>query len=210
MRRFNSWIVGGVVVGALAGAAALMAAAGEQMSLADATKPQYTADGKLKSPDPAIFREWVQLGTPVTPNDQNNGEAAFPEFHNTYVAPWAWAEFKKNGVWPDGTVLAKELVLVGEKQASSGKGYFGGEFHGLDVAVKDSKKNPETPNNWAYYNFNHAAPPYAPEAAAQPKSNCSSCHEANAGPADDYTFIRYYPIAREAKAKVKAKSAPAK
>ncbi len=191
--------------GVIATAALIMTGAGSDgMKVIDQTKPRYTADGKLLQPDPDAFREWVQLGTPITPNEQNNGEAAFPEFHHTYVPAWAWAEFKKNGIWPDGTIMAKELVLVGETQASSGKGYFGGEFHGLDVAVKDSKQNPNTPNNWAYYNFNHAKPPYAAEAAAQPKANCSSCHEANAGPSDDYTFIKYYPIAREAKAKLKA------
>lgn len=204
VRSHASWLVGGFVLTALAGATALMAAAGEQMSLADVTKPQYTPEGKLKSPDPDAFREWVQLGTPITPNDQNNGEAAFPEFHAVYVPQWAWAEFKKTGTWPDGTILAKELCLVGDKKASSGNGYFEGAFHGLDVAVKDSKHSPNTPGNWAYYNFNHSAPPYAPDATAQPKANCASCHEANAGPAADYTFIKYYPKALEAKAKAKS------
>ena len=200
------WLGAAGLVGAMA--LAVTAGAGEQMKAADPTRPQYTADGKLKSPDPEVFREWIQLGTPVTPNDQNKGEAAFPEFHAVYVPQWAWAEFKKSGVWPDGTIMAKELILVGETQASSGKGYFEGEFHGLDVAVKDSKQSPNTPNNWAYYNFNHAKPPYAIDAAAQPKANCSSCHEANAGKDADYTFIKYYPKALAAQAKAKMKDKP--
>ena len=187
---------------------AVVTGAGKQMKVADPTRPQYTADGKLKSPDPEVFRDWVQLGTPLTPNDLNNGEAAFPEFHAVYVPQWAWAEFKKTGTWPDGTILAKELELVGEKKAPSGNGYFEGEFHGLDIAVKDSKHSPETPNNWAYYNFNHAKPPYAVDAASQPKANCSSCHEANAGKEADYTFIKYYPKALAAQAKAKMKDKP--
>lgn len=189
-------------------ALAVVTGAGEQPKPMDPTRPQYTADGMLKSPDPELFREWVQLGTPLTPNDLNNGEAAFPEFHATYVPHWAWNEFKKNGVWPDGTIMAKELIKVGETQASSGKGYFEGEFNGLDVAVKDSKQSPNTPNNWAYYNFNHSKPPYAAMAAAQAKANCSSCHEANAGPEADYTFTKYYPKAVAALAKLKAKDKP--
>ena len=31
---------------------------------------------------PTGYREWVYVGTPVTPNELNNGKAAFPEFHN--------------------------------------------------------------------------------------------------------------------------------
>ncbi|MBY0262317.1 MAG: cytochrome P460 family protein, partial [Phycisphaerales bacterium] len=87
-------------------------------------------------------------------------------------------------------------------------GYFEGEFNGLDIAVKDSKQSPNTPNNWAYYNFNHSKPPYAEVAVAQAKANCSSCHEANAGPAADYTFTKYYPKAQHALAKLKAKDKP--
>ena len=37
-------------------------------------------DGKLERP--TGYREWVYVGTPVTPNDMNNGKVAFPEFHN--------------------------------------------------------------------------------------------------------------------------------
>jgi len=40
------------------------------------------ANGKLDRP--TGYREWVYVGTPVTPNDMNNGKAAFPEFHNVY------------------------------------------------------------------------------------------------------------------------------
>mgnify|MGYP007132382116 CR=1 FL=1 len=37
-------------------------------------------DGQLDRP--ANYREWVYVGTPVTPNDMNDGKAAFPEhFH---------------------------------------------------------------------------------------------------------------------------------
>ena len=36
-------------------------------------------DGELERP--TGYREWIYVGTPVTPNDMNDGKAAFPEQH---------------------------------------------------------------------------------------------------------------------------------
>ena len=41
---------------------------------------QFTPDGKMKLP--TGYREWVFLGSPLTPNALNGGKASFPEFHN--------------------------------------------------------------------------------------------------------------------------------
>jgi len=45
----------------------------------------YDSQGRLKLPDPTVFRKWVFLGAPTTPNGLNNGKANFPEFHHVYV-----------------------------------------------------------------------------------------------------------------------------
>ena len=102
---------------------------------------------------PTGYREWVYVGTPVTPNDMNNGKAAFPEFHNVYIDPQSWAHWKETGEFPEGTVLIKELVSVGTKVAVSGSGYFQGDFIGLEAAIKSRKHFPSEPGNWAYYSF---------------------------------------------------------
>jgi hypothetical protein len=45
-----------------------------------AAEEYYTIkDGQLERP--IGYREWVYVGTPVTPNDLNDGKAAFPEHH---------------------------------------------------------------------------------------------------------------------------------
>ena len=36
---------------------------------------------------PTGYREWIYIGAPLTPNDMNNGKAAFPEFHNASNSP---------------------------------------------------------------------------------------------------------------------------
>ena len=79
---------------------------------------------------------------------------------------------------------------------TSGKGYFMGEFIGLEVAMKDSKRFKDEPGYWAYFSFGHAYP-LAKTATAFPASSCNACHEAAA--ADDWVFTQYYPVLRAAK-----------
>src|SRR5262249_39770050 len=110
---------------------------------APAALVEVTADGQLKQP--VGYRKWGYSGTPVTPNDMNDGEAAFPEFHEVYMDPESFAHYEKTGKFRDGTVLIKELSSVGSKKAPSGNGYFQGEFTGLEVTIKDSKRFKDEP-----------------------------------------------------------------
>jgi hypothetical protein len=66
--------------------------------------------------------------------------------------------FKKTGESRDGTVLVKDLVGVGSKKAPSGKGYFEGDFNGVDVSIKDSKRFKDEPGKWAYFTLGHKPP----------------------------------------------------
>ena len=95
------------------------------------------------------YREWVYVGTPLTPNDLNPPEAPFPEFHNVYIHPDDWARWKETGQFPDGAAIVKELVTVGSKQAVSGNGYFMGEFAGLDATIIDSQRFADEPGTAA-------------------------------------------------------------
>lgn len=154
------------------------------------------SDGQLKRP--TGYREWVYVGTPVTPNDLNDGKAAFPEHHNVYIDPKSWAHWKKTGEFRDGTILMKELVSVGAKAAVSGNGYFQGEYIGLEATIKSKKHFPDEPGNWAYYSFSmpdHKS--LTPTAKAFPAAACNACHQASAG--DDFVFTQYYPVLRGGK-----------
>lgn len=160
------------------------------------TGPKYSfaANGELNQP--VDYRRWVYVGTPLTPNDMNEPEAAFPEFHNVYIHPEDFEYYEKNGKWQDGTILVKELVSVGKKVHVSGKGYFQGEFQGLEVTIKDSKKFADEPGNWAYFSFGHSYP-LAKTASAFPTAACNTCHANSA--ADDFVFTQDYPVLRAAK-----------
>jgi len=153
-------------------------------------------DGTLQRPEG--YREWVYVGTPVTPNDMNDGKAPFPEFHNVYIHPENWAVWKSKGELPDGTILVKELVSVGSKSAVSGKGYFMGEFIGLEATIKSKQHFPKEPGNWAYFSF--STPDHKslkPVAEKFPTESCNACHQASA--ATDWVFTQYYPVLRGAK-----------
>lgn len=155
---------------------------------------QYNGDGELLLPKG--YRAWPYIGTPLTPNDMNNGSAAFPEFHSVYMDPKSWKAYEETGEFPDGTVLVKELVSVGSKSASSGNGYFMGDFNGLEVALKDRKRFADEPGYWAYFRFTNEdlSLPYKKTAAALSAESCNTCHSATAE--QDWVFTQYYPVLR--------------
>ena len=179
--------------------AALVTCVGVLFALAQDAKPlptqlvEFTPDGKLKQP--VGYRKWIYVGTPLTPNDMNDGEATFPEFHAVYIDPESFASYEKTGKFRDGTIMVKELSSVGSKKATSGKGYFMGEFTGLEAAIKDSKRFKEEPGNWAYFSFGHEYP-LKQEAAKQTVASCNKCHQDSA--ATNYVFTQYYPVLRGA------------
>ncbi len=156
--------------------------------------PEYTSDGDLVLPK--NFEKWVYLGSPLTPNALNAGKANFPEFHNVYMQPWAYEEYQKTNVFPEGTIMFKELQLTipgqfpdGSRTEPSGRGYFPGKLNGADVTVKDSKRYADT-GGWGYYNFHHYEPK-APTAKLKPKAECGYCHAASAK--KDEVWTQFYP-----------------
>lgn len=164
---------------------------------------KFAEDGKVIIPKK--WREWVYIGTPLTPNALNDGAAPFPEFHNVYIEPTAFAHWVKTGKFANGTQIVKELVLVhendndedGSSQEVSGIGYFQGKFQGLELILKDTAKFPNEPGGWVYYSFGHHAQPYAQTAEAFPTESCNACHQGNA--ADDFVFTQFYPVLSAAK-----------
>ena len=168
-------------------------------------RPEFTAEGAVVAP--TDWRDWVFVGTPLTPNALNGGEAAFPEFHNVYIEPSAWEHFSETGEFANGTQIAKELVLIRDSENGndpatgasfevSGQGYFQGEFAGLEISYKDTERFADEPGGWVYYSFGHQPEPYNKTAEAFPAEACNSCHETSA--ATDFVFTQFYPVLRAA------------
>lgn len=190
------------LISAVALAATLWAAPVVTAQAQGIVEANFTADGKAKRP--ANWRRWIYVGSPLTPNGLNGGAAPFPEFHNVYVEPTAFRHYERTGEWPEGTQIAKELVLVrqngnaenGSTAEVSGVGYQQGEFAGLELAVKDKKRFPNMAGGWAYFSFGHKAEPYEETAAAFPEEACNACHAASAE--TDFVFTQFYPVIRAA------------
>jgi hypothetical protein len=157
--------------------------------------PEFTAEGELILPK--NFNEWVFVGAPITPNGLNNGKAGFPEYHNVYIEPGSYEIYKKTSIFPEGTMMFKELQLVdgsdepdGSRTERSGRGYFPGAVNGADVTVKDSKRFAKT-NGWGFFNFNHSEPKLA-QAKEQPQEKCAFCHAESAK--KDMVWTQFYRL----------------
>ena len=172
------------------------------MAQAQRSAAVFTSDGKMQVP--TGYRAWVFVGAPLTPNALNNGQANFPEYHHVYVEKKNVDEYLKTGSFPEGTVFVKELTRVlnptfpdGSRTEPSGRGYFNGEYNGIDVTVKDSKRFAKT-NNWGFFTFGHHPLPYDGTAAEKPASECAGCHIAYVAKTD-MTWIQFYPLLRDKK-----------
>jgi len=162
----------------------------------------FVSDGKLQLP--TGFRRWVFVGAPLTPNGLNNGKAGFPEYHHVYVEAKNVDAYLKTGSFPEGTVIVKELTRVlspmfpdGSRNEPSGRGFFNGEYNGIDLTVKDSKRFAKT-NGWGFFTYGHHPLPYAKSAAESPVSECAGCHIANVAKTD-MTWVQFYPLLRDKK-----------
>lgn len=159
----------------------------------------FTSDGKLKLP--TGFRRWVFVGAPLTPNGLNNGKAGFPEYHHVYIQAQNVDAYLKTGSFPEGTVIVKELTRLlnptfpdGSRTEPSGRGFFNGEFNGIDATVKDSKRFSKT-NGWGFFTFGHHPEPYSTTAAESSVDTCAGCHRAYVAKTD-MTWVQFYPLLR--------------
>lgn len=193
----RNFVTGVFFAGLMGGMAASLQAA--PICKSDTQKSCANFNGKGELVRPTGYREWIYVGAPVTPNDLNDGKAAFPEFHNVYIDPASWSAWKKTGEFRDGTIVIKELVSVGSKKTFSGNGYFMGEYLGLEAMVKSKKHFPKSDGNWGFFRFtNDDYKGLKTVASELPQSVCLSCHTPNAQ--YDNIFIQHYPVLRAAKA----------
>jgi len=176
--------------------------------------PVYDSAGRVKTP--IGYRAWVFVGAPLTPEGLNDGKfncnadgtnctkSNFPEYHHVYIEKKNVDAYLKTGSFPEGTVIVKELTRVlkptfpdGSRKEPSGRGYFNGEYNGIDMSVKDSKRFAGT-NGWGFFTFGHHPLPYDKTSAERPVAECAGCHIANVANTD-MTWIQFYPQLRDKK-----------
>jgi hypothetical protein len=149
--------------------------------------PRFTADGALEQP--AGFRDWVLAGASLGLSYAEPARDAGPGlFHNVYIEPGALAAYRRDGGFPEGTILMMELFRAGQKAEPAKGGYYEAESVGVEAAVKDSAR---FEGGWAYFSFGDGRRPSARAFAGEA---CAGCHRAHA--ATDNVFTQFYPALR--------------
>lgn len=157
---------------------------------AEADAPQFTAAGELIRPEG--YREWIFAGASLGMSYDEESEAPkHPQFHNVYIQPAAYQQYKSSGRFPPGTILILELMTATSQASINRQGHFEDRLVGIEAAVKDPSRFPE---GWAYFSFRVPGGPPAKTAKAFPKQRCWSCHDEHA--ATDNVFTQFYPLLR--------------
>ncbi len=158
-----------------------------------ATAPVF--EGKSTLLRPENYREWVFVGSSLGLSYTQNAPAQ-EQYHNVYINPSSYRGFTKTGKFPEGTMMAMEVISAGTKIEPGLHGSFEKDFIRLEVSVKDTKR---FEGGWAYFDFSGGG---SLKAKAEPfpvSAGCVACHKQNAE--TDNVFTQFYPVLRAVKPK---------
>lgn len=160
---------------------------------ADAFSQYVTKDGAISLPKD--YREkFSHLGSWAVAKKVD--EPVF-EMHNVYAPLDDITAYRKDGKFPDGAVLVKEITNVASAKLTTGQSSWSTDNKVWFVMIKDSKGrfpgNDLWGDGWGWALFNANEP--TRNVATDYKSDCLSCHL----PAkqDDWVYVRGYPVLKE-------------
>src|SRR5437016_4605396 len=153
------------------------------------TEAVVDANGNLRVP--ADYRAVYQfLGSWAVAADQGQGSK---EIHVVYTSPDTIAAYRKDGHFPDGSVLVKEVFEATTAAMTTGTVSHAQKLKGWFVMVKDS--NGRYPGNalwgdgWGWSWFDAANP--TKTTSTDYRLNCKSCHVP--AQATDWVYVDGYP-----------------
>jgi hypothetical protein len=158
-------------------------------SAAGPVEPRFTGSNELVRP--VGYREWVFVGSSLGLSYQEGQPRQDPKFHNIYLQPSAYQQFRKTGEFPEGTILVMEIATPASQVSINRSGQFQDRFIGIEAAVKDGSRFSE---KWAYFSFIADDGSAKKTAKAFPRDACWSCHNEHA--AKDNVFSQFYPVLR--------------
>jgi hypothetical protein len=183
-----------IVVVGLVSSLAVSAAVYGQLGASSANSGLRTAavvdaNGNLRVP--ADYRTAYQfLGSWAVAADQGQGSK---EVHVVYASPGATAAYRKDGRFPDGSVLVKEVFEATTGAMTTGTVSHAQNLKGWFVMVKDSKNShPDNKlwgNGWAWSWFD--APNPLKSTSTDYKVDCLTCHVP--ARATDWIYVQGYP-----------------
>jgi len=157
--------------------------------------------GNLSMPED--FRDnWTFLGTwsIAAPDVETSGEASghgAAALHNVYTQHGVVDYFRKNGSFPDGAVLIKELLKTETATMTTGTVSKGVEVEGWFIMVKDTQgrfeSNPLWGDGWGWALFKAEQP--GATVTTNYKTDCLGCHIPAKN--DDWIYLSGYPMLSE-------------
>ncbi|MGH7171165.1 MAG: cytochrome P460 family protein, partial [Gemmataceae bacterium] len=116
------------------------------------------------------------------------------EMHNVYARSEDVRAYRRDGKFPDGAVLVKDITCVGSAKLTTGRSHWSTDVKIWFVMIKDAKGrfpgNELWGDGWGWALFEAKKP--ARNMATNYKTDCRLCHV----PAkkDDWLYVRGYPV----------------
>jgi hypothetical protein len=177
---------------AVASTGHFMADAADTASMTRQTETIADAKGNLHVP--ADYRlTYEYLGSWAVAANKSEGSK---QIHTVYASPGTIAAYRKNGRFPDGTVLVKEVYKAKTEPMTTGTVSHADALQGWFVMLKDSKNShPENKlwsEGWAWSWFDSSNPQKT--TSTDFKTDCQSCHEP--AKSTDWVYVPGYPPLR--------------
>jgi hypothetical protein len=158
-------------------------------------------DAKLRVPD-GYRTAYQYLGTWAAAAEDAPGSQ---ELHVVYAAPGTIEAYRRDGGFPDGTILVKEVYRAATEEMTTGTISHAGTLRGWFVMVRDAKgRHAESPlwgDGWGWSWFDAADPvtpsralPVADGSVAATldfRENCKPCHAP--AEATAWIYVQGYP-----------------
>jgi hypothetical protein len=118
------------------------------------------------------------------------------ELHVVYASPGTIAAYRRDGRFPDNTVLVKEVFHASTWPMSTGNVARAGDLKGWFVMVKDSASrypgNPLWGDGWGWSWFDAGNP--TKTTSTDYHTDCLGCH--TPAKASDWVYVEGYPALR--------------
>ena len=160
---------------------------------ADNFSPYVTKDGGISRP--TDYRDTFEyLGSYAV---ATKPDKPLDEMHVVYARPEDVRAYRRDGKFPDGATLVKEVTRVGSEKLTTGQSHWATDIKLWFVMIKDAKGrfpgNDLWGDGWGWALFLAKEP--ARNVATDYSTDCRTCHV----PAkkDDWVYVRGYPVLRE-------------
>jgi Cytochrome P460 len=189
MRAVRVFILGISGIGAIIAIAALSSMQATAIGGASQTEAAVDAGGNLHVPRD-YQTTYQPLGSWAIAADEGRGAK---QLHVVLASPGSIEAYRKDGRFPDGTVLVKEVFEAATKEMTTGTVSHAEKLKGWFVMVKDS--NGRYPGNalwgdgWGWSWFDAANP--TKTTSSDYRLNCKSCHVP--AQATDWIYVDGYP-----------------